>query len=380
MALHPLEGWALFPGLSDRFAAISTAVGGYFYKVSLDSFIAQKADEKATALRLVDAFVTTYSQLRSRFGKDAPVPATFRAHSIENFNNKAGSSNPLVLRWVGRQGRQIATPPSDTEMGAFAIDVPIGAFVTELRNESYTIGLGLFLVLGTIGLIISVLHFHQLNEREAASSEWRTQNVRFNAALNNMSQGLCMFDANRRLVVSNERYARMYALPPELLKPGTTYDTIIKHRVANGILAGDQSEAAVAQKLTDLNKHSVETKSSRIDKLADGRLVKVTRDPMPGGGWVATHEDVTERAHRELIDSAISSFRERVEAMLKTVNESTESMKSTAAKLFGSSERTSQRAKGIVGASQGASTNVQNAAATTRQMSASAEEISQQIA
>jgi len=58
--------------------------------------------KKATALRLVDAFVTTYSQLRSRFGKDAPVPATFRAQSIENFNNKAGSSNPLVLRWVGR--------------------------------------------------------------------------------------------------------------------------------------------------------------------------------------------------------------------------------------------------------------------------------------
>jgi methyl-accepting chemotaxis protein len=422
------------------FAAISIAVGGYFYRVSLDAFVAQKAEEKATALRLVDAFVTTYSQFRAQFGTDAPVPATFRAHSIENFN-QAGAANPLVLRWVGREGRQIKTPPSDPEtakaieafaattdhsprsalksvgdrpvlrtiypslandpgcvschnqlqpgktpwqlndvMGAFVIDVPVGPFLAEIGRQSYTIGVGLFLALGAIGLLISILHFRQLSEREAAASEWRTQNVRFNAALNNMSQGLCMFDASKRLVVSNDRYARMYALPPELLQPGTSHEAIIKHRIANGILAGEHGDAAVNQKLSDLSKHSTEEKSSRVDKLADGRLIKVTRDPMPGGGWVATHEDVTEQAQRNQVDSAISSFRARVEAVHKTVDDCTKSMKSTAASLFGSSGQTSQRARGIVQASQGASTSVENAAAATRQMSDSASEIGQQIA
>src|SRR6185503_11783599 len=51
-----------------------------------------------------------------KFGHDAPVPATFRANSIGDFNKKLGVNNTMVLRWVGRQGRQIASPPTDTQM------------------------------------------------------------------------------------------------------------------------------------------------------------------------------------------------------------------------------------------------------------------------
>jgi len=236
-----------------------------------------------------------------------------------------------------------------------------------------------FTALAGLGLAISILHFRHLSEREAAALYVNIQNSRFTAALNNMTQGLCMFDADKRLVVSNERYASIYALPPELLKPGTSHEAIIAHRVSHGILAGEKTDAAVEQKLAALNKHSTGKASSRIDKLADGRLMKVTRDPMPGGGWVATHEDVTEQAQRYSIDSAISSFRDRVESVLQTVNDCTTALKSTATDLFGSSERTSLRAKGIVQASQGASISVGNAAVATRQMSDSATQIGQQI-
>jgi methyl-accepting chemotaxis protein len=395
--------------------AISAAVATYFYNVTLKTFVAQKAEEKATALELVSAFVTTYSSVRSQLGQNAPVPATFRAHSIETFNKKLGSDSPFKLRWVGRQGRHITTPPVDTEMaraieafastadrnpsselrtindqpvlrtiypslateqscvdchnqlqagrqqwrlndvmGAFAIDIPIGGFLEDIKTRSYTVGFCLFTALAGLGLAISILHFRQLSEREAAALQVNIQNTRFNAALNNMTQGLCMFDADKRLVVSNERYASIYALPPELLKPGTSHETIIAHRVSHGILAGEKTDAAVEQKLAALGKHSTGKASSRVDKLADGRLIKVTRDPMPLGGWVATHEDVTEQAQRYSIDS-------------------------TATDLFGSSERTSLRANGIVQASQGASTSVGNAAEATRQMSDAASQIGQQI-
>ena len=97
-------------------AGISAAVANYVYHSGLKTFFDGKATEKATALQVVDAFVTTYSLFRSQFGQDAPVPATFRAHAIEDFNKKLGSNGALVLRWVGRQGRQIATPPTDREM------------------------------------------------------------------------------------------------------------------------------------------------------------------------------------------------------------------------------------------------------------------------
>ena len=103
--------------------------------------------------------------------------------------------------------------------------------------------------------------------------------------------------AIKRLVICNERYARLYRLPPELLKGGTSHEAIIAHRVMNGLLKGDTTAGAVDKKLGALGKHSAKKISSRIDELADGRLIRVTRQPMPGGGWVATHEDITER-HR----------------------------------------------------------------------------------
>jgi methyl-accepting chemotaxis protein len=171
----------------------------------------------------------------------------------------------------------------------------------------------------------------------------------------------------------------MYALPPELVKAGTPHQTIIGHRVKHGILAGENTDTAASQKLETLNAHSAEKTSSRVDKLSDGRLIKVTRDPMPDGGWVAIHEDVTDQTRRDSIESTISSFRERIEGVFKTVSESTIAMKTTATSLLRLSESTSERANGMVQASNETSTNVEHAAVATNQLSGSVIEISRQV-
>lgn len=129
--------------------------------------------------------------------------------------------------------------------------------------------------------------------------ELRTQDLRFKTALDNMGKGLCMFDAQKSLVVCNDLYAQMYRLPPELLAIGTPHSAVIAHRVMNGILKGEKTGDAVDQKLSNLKELPADCQSSRIDELADGRLIRVTRQPMPGGGWVAIHEDVTERHRTE---------------------------------------------------------------------------------
>jgi len=264
-------------------------------------------------------------------------------------------------------------------MGALTMDIPVGTFLDAAAFQGYTVALGLFLPLAGVGLAISILHYHQLSERESATAQFMTQNARFNAALNNMTQGLCMFDANRHLVVWNEPYARMYSLPPELMKVGTPHKTIIAHRVSSGILAGEKTDTAADQKLAALNAHSTETTSSRVDKLADGRLIKVTRDPMPGGGWVAIHEDVTGQTRHSSLELTIAAFRQRVESVFKSVSDSTIAMKTTAADLLRSSESTSERASGMVQASQETSMNVENAAVATKQLSGSVVEISRQV-
>ena len=84
---------------------------------------------------------------------------------------------------------------------------------------------------GVVGIRVDIT---ELKQREA---ELELQNIRFDTALNNMVQGLSMFDAEQRLVVCNDRYAQMYGLPPELTKPGTPLRQIFDHRSGAGLVA-----------------------------------------------------------------------------------------------------------------------------------------------
>jgi diguanylate cyclase (GGDEF)-like protein len=142
--------------------------------------------------------------------------------------------------------------------------------------------------------IISQLSLAQ-RQVERSQQELQEQKRRLDSAINHMGEGLCMFDAEKRLVVCNARYAEMYRLPPELLKAGTPHREIIQHRIASGILKGETSEKAAQQLISTLNALPTDTTVSRVDEFADGRLICVTRQPMAGGGWVATHLDVTEQ-------------------------------------------------------------------------------------
>jgi len=222
----------------------------------------------------------------------------------------------------------------------------------------------------------------------------RRQSAQTVAALNNMPHGLCMFDAKKRLVICNDGYAEMYRLPPELRKTGARHEDIIAHRVLSGLLAGEKSDDAVEQKLAVLGALSTKDTSRRIDQLSDGRLICVTRRPLAGGGWVATHEDITERqeferqrAHmasqesrRVSIDNAIAAFREHVEAVLGTVGNNTNAMKATATKLFDSSDRTTQRAEEALHESNDASENVATVAASAEQLARSIADINKDLA
>ena len=146
--------------------------------------------------------------------------------------------------------------------------------------------------------IISQLSLAQ-RQVERSQQELQEQKRRLDSAINHMGEGLCMFDAEKRLVVCNARYAEMYRLPPELLKAGTPHHEIIQHRIASGILKGETSERAAQQMISTLNALPADTTASRVDEFADGRLICVTRQPMAGGGWVATHLDVTEQRMSE---------------------------------------------------------------------------------
>jgi methyl-accepting chemotaxis protein len=217
----------------------------------------------------------------------------------------------------------------------------------------------------------------------------RTYNRRMRIALNNMSQGLCMFDANERLVVCNQRYKEMYRLSDDVVRPGITLTQLLEHRTANGSFSRDIGEyrRELLRSMADGQVRSTEVKS------ADGRIITVTNRPMADGGWVATHEDITERRgaeqeravmqeqqqRRAAIEQAITNFRRRVEDLLRTVSEGAMTMRTTATTLFANSGQTSKSAESAVAASNEASTNVETAAVASDELANSIGEIGRQL-
>jgi len=124
----------------------------------------------------------------------------------------------------------------------------------------------------------------------------RAQNVQLDAALNNIAQGLAMFDADQRLVLCNRRYAEIYELSPDQVTLGTTLLEIIRHRVDNKLLSDMSPEAIVDAMLRRRNDtHFAEFYS----QLSDGRCIAITVQPMADGGTVTTHQDITEQRRSE---------------------------------------------------------------------------------
>ena len=112
------------------------------------------------------------------------------------------------------------------------------------------------------------------------------------AVLENMAQGLCLFDGAQRLIICNQRYAEIYGLSSEHVRPGTTLREIVEYRH----LMKTTPAMSPAEYL--LWRDQVAETNAPHDstvELLDGRMIAIRHQPMPDGGWVSTHEDITKR-------------------------------------------------------------------------------------
>ncbi|MER9345285.1 EAL domain-containing protein [Mesorhizobium sp. M0601] len=140
-------------------------------------------------------------------------------------------------------------------------------------------------------------------ELRATIAALEDQALRFQTAIENISQGICFFDADERLILCNRRYAEIYRLAPEQLQPGAALREIVERRVAVGTSAMNaDAYLALARAV-----NSGTASGNWTAELADGRTIQVCHQPMPDGGWVATHEDISElSANRLVVDERIS--------------------------------------------------------------------------
>ena len=235
----------------------------------------------------------------------------------------------------------------------------------------------LVVALGVIGFLAIVL------------LRLRRQDRRLTAVIENMSTGVCTFDASTRIVVCNRRYIQMYDLSPDIVKPGCTLRELIEHRKATGHFTGDVEK--YVREILDNVAHG-KAAVWRI-QTGDSRFIHAVNTPIPGGGWVVTHQDITElqnlekqrdemlvqQSRRKAIDAAITAFRGRIDTLLRTVAGSAEAMKTIATTLSRASSETMERAEKAVHASGEASSNVNTAAAAANELSSSIAEIGRQL-
>jgi diguanylate cyclase (GGDEF)-like protein len=149
-----------------------------------------------------------------------------------------------------------------------------------------------------------ILHYHPMadggwvtlcedvTERHRMERELRRQYERFDQAVNHMSHGLCMFGPDERLIVCNARYLDIYGLDRAVIKPGVTHRELLAHWIASGNEPGMSAEAFYQKRKTAVAGKTISTMQLH---LKDGRVIEATSRPSPDGGWVSSHEDVTER-------------------------------------------------------------------------------------
>jgi PAS domain S-box-containing protein len=161
-----------------------------------------------------------------------------------------------------------------------------------------------------VGILVFVVAWRTGAERERVQRQLVLQQRKLDAAINNMTQGLVMFDADGRIALSNDRHMAIYQLSRDAVAPGTELRTLVEARKAAGTFAGD-----VDGYCSDVMASLRQGGSAFTNVTPDGRMIHVIDKPMPGGGWVATHEDVTEHRRaeaerdrsRDLLDKVIEN-------------------------------------------------------------------------
>jgi diguanylate cyclase (GGDEF)-like protein/PAS domain S-box-containing protein len=190
-----------------------------------------------------------------------------------------------------------------------------------------------FTGMAALSLLVTVLMlyliFRQMTRQHRLSQQQiAVEKQRLDTAISHMSQGLLLFDSSERLIICNGRYIEMYGLSREVVKPGCTFRDLLRHRKATGSFHGD------VERYCDEVLRNNQNSSTMVVESADHRVIQVKNEPVPGGGWLATHEDVTERvraeeqiAHLAHYDALTDlpnrvSFRDCLERMLSGSNPS----------------------------------------------------------
>ena len=190
--------------------------------------------------------------------------------------------------YVDSEARLVAVRPLRDYPLVVNVATAEAAVLATWRAQATVLGMGTLLVMLCVAFLVRA-QYKQFNRLATLAAT-------VHAALHNLVQGVMMFDSNARLIVCNQRYLDIYGLSRDIVKPGATLKEIVQHRAAVGSFGTDDVEQYVGDLLTVIGRG---TTFARTSHLRDGRIIHIVSQPIEGGGWVTTHEDVTEAKRAE---------------------------------------------------------------------------------
>jgi len=241
------------------------------------------------------------------FHRDGTMLA--RYPHIDAMIGKKFENAPLlhkILTLGGGQTLRIKSPVDGQDRlgaGAGLSDFPVvviatntvSAALADWRAQTRFLVMAAALSASVIALMLYLI-IRQINrQNREAQRRLESEKQRLDTALNNMTQGLVLYDASARILTFNQRYIDMYSLSTDVVKPGCHYYELIQHRKDTGSYDGD-----VRAFCDPIMRDVAQGKVNRcVMESGDGRAFEVVNKPLAHGGWVATIEDITERRKLE---------------------------------------------------------------------------------
>jgi diguanylate cyclase (GGDEF)-like protein len=267
------------------------AIGRGIEPVNFEKFFASLSlgDEAAIAMFHRDGtLLARYPHVESMIGENFDGPF------LRNVLAKADQGTMRLTSPVDGQDRlgsaRLLSAYPIVVVATKTVSAALADWRAQVRFLVAAAGLSMLVIAAMLFLVVRKLsRQHRLSRQRL-----RQEKLRLDTAVNNMTQGLLLFDSSQRLVICNRRYIDMYGLSAEVTKPGCTFREVIAQRKAAGSFVGDVDQYC-SRVLNDI----VRLRHSLIVETPDGRSIQIVNEPLADGGWVATHEDITERRRTE---------------------------------------------------------------------------------
>ena len=258
---------------------------------------------------------------------EAMIGRNFSTAPVQQILTKADHGTIRLVSPVDGEDR-LASTRALTEfplsiIATTTVSTALADWKSQARFLIVAAALAALVIAFTLSLIVRKLS----KQHKRAEMRLALEKRRLDTAINNMTQGLLLYDSSARIVVCNQRYIEMYGLSPDVVKPGCNFRDVIAHRKETGSFEGDVDDFCS----TVLRNVAQEKVTHTILESLDGRSIQIVNRPLVAGGWVATLEDITERrrsderiAHLAHYDALTdlpnrALFREQLEQALKRV-------------------------------------------------------------